>query len=91
MTLSCLKHVKRTGDTNKRPSAPPCAVFAYFTGDRSGSMAPLAKESAQGAHDFVKTQCESAKKNGQKGFLSQVRCSVKSTVFLEDFNFIVDF
>ena len=84
MTLSCLKHVKRTGDTNKRPSAPPCAVFAYFTGDRSGSMAHLAKESAQGAHDFVKTQCESAKKNGQKGFLGMTTFDDTAEVILDN-------
>ena len=83
-TLSCLRHVKRTGDTNKRPAAPPSVVFSYFTGDRSGSMSSLARESAQGAHDFVKTQCESAKKNGQKGFLGMTTFDDTAEVVLDN-------
>lgn len=70
MTLSCLSHVKRSLENGgKRPSAPPVTVFAWFTGDRSGSMKSIAKEAADGVHDFVKSQCESAKKNKQKGFI----------------------
>ena len=71
MTLSCLSAVKRIKDNKfQRPPAIPVAVFAGFTGDRSGSMSTMGNIPAEGLYDWIKSQASSAINNGQQAFIS---------------------
>ena len=68
MTLSCLSAVKRSKDNkSQRPGAPPLAVFAGFTGDRSGSMASLQGAGQTGLHNWIKDTCASTLHKGSEG------------------------
>ena len=68
MTLSCLSAVKRSKDNkSQRPAAPPLAVFAGFTGDRSGSMASLQGSGQTGLYNWIKETCASTLNKGSEG------------------------
>ena len=46
------------------------AVFAGFTGDRSGSMMSMADQAADGLYEFIKSNASNALNQGQQGFIS---------------------
>lgn len=63
MVLSCITHVKRTGD-GKRPPSPPQVVFVTFAADRSGSMASYGSSVAEQTNQLIGQQQEFALKTG---------------------------
>lgn len=64
-TLSCFSAVKRTGDSNERPSCVAPFVNAVFVGDRSGSMSAMGSVPREGAQDFMIEYQNLHKKNPQ--------------------------
>ena len=71
MPLSCYQSVKRnSGNSFSRPPSVPMAVFAGFTGDRSGSMESMANQAADGLYEFIKSNASNALNQGQQGFIS---------------------
>ena len=59
ITLSCLSHVKRNGES-ERP-APPSHIDVAFVGDRSGSMCSMGQSAKKGTRAFLEDQMEMAK------------------------------
>lgn len=85
MSLSCLQSVKRKPDnTLSRPPSLPMAVFAGFTGDRSGSMMSMADQAADGLYEFIKSNASNAINNGQQGFISATTFDDNAIVRLDN-------
>ena len=73
MPLSCLSHVKRNLNNNEnqtRPPPPPYAVFAGWTGDRSGSMCSMDGTHGPALYDWIKDTCDQARNLEQQCFIT---------------------
>ena len=51
--LSCLSHVKRSGETKERPPAPTIYTDVVWCGDRSGSMNSMGNTPSEGGKNFM--------------------------------------